>query len=256
MSAADMPRSGPLSDWLRDEARKPFEIPRGDVGDQLPLQWLSELMRGDTNDARRLVDAVEALLAEQDPLVVSRILTVAELAEAPPRLRSAVARALPSAGAFWAATPDGSGTLLRAAVQSLAALDRLAEPLPAGALAVLAGVDRPEDGWPLSAAVALAADYAGFRDLLVPTVERAEPSRLALTLLVHGGDELKQDGFERIGREASPAARDRFAAALKEQVHARARVREQLERAGVKLPPADAPDVEWSRYAARLGVPA
>jgi hypothetical protein len=49
-------------------------MPRGDVGDQLALQWLPALAESDS----RVRFAVQHLLAEGDPLVVARLIDVAD----------------------------------------------------------------------------------------------------------------------------------------------------------------------------------
>lgn len=89
------PRSGPVVDWLRDEARAPFQLPRGDVGDQVPLQWLPEMAEADS----RVGLAVGALLGEGDSLVTDRLLQVSTNAA----MRRAVAAALAVAASTLAA---------------------------------------------------------------------------------------------------------------------------------------------------------
>src|SRR5258706_13448811 len=87
-----MPPRGQLVDWLRAEASQPFELPMGDVGDQLALQWLTRLFVEQPNEISRLGYAVEALLGEGDLEVSRRRLEWASAG--PPSYRSAVSRAV------------------------------------------------------------------------------------------------------------------------------------------------------------------
>src|SRR4051812_1631332 len=95
------PRTGPLIDWLRAEATAPFEAPRGDLGDQVPLEWLPELAASDS----RVAFAVEHLLSEGDPTVTDRLIPVATKAA----MRQAIAAALPNAAATLASIPAAPG---------------------------------------------------------------------------------------------------------------------------------------------------
>jgi hypothetical protein len=253
-----MPPRGPLVDWLRSEAARPFELPRGDVGDQLPLQWLTRLFVEQPQDASRLAFAVEALLGEGDLEISRRLLEV--LSDGPPAYRSVVARAVGKYSKILSnvIVPSSDRTLLGLAVSSLSQ-DRLAEPLSDETLAVLEGIDRVEDGWPTSVAIGLWADYPRFSDRWMDTLTRlSDPmlARLILDVLAWVGEPTTTDGFERVGRECSDALRQRIAEAVKLQIHELADSRRMMEQMGVKLPPIDPPDVRWASAAARLKVPA
>jgi len=84
-----IPISGPVVNWLRDEASQPFVQGRQGADDDIPLGWLPQLASSD----KRVPDAIVQLLGEGDPVVTSRIVAVAAVSDAAP-LKGAVARAI------------------------------------------------------------------------------------------------------------------------------------------------------------------
>lgn len=256
MAYDPIPAAGQLVDWLRREAKKYFEEPRGDFGDFFALLWLTRLIDSGDPNSSRLLFAVENLLGENDPVVTRRLLEV--LHEAPPAYRSAVARAIGAHAARLRALDDTPSTsMLGLAVRPLVT-GRLAEPVPAATLDELAKISDARDGWPQSAQIGLLHDYPRFADQLIPTLERASDQELASLILGFastGDNTVTQDGFEKIGREASPATRARVAAAVKKEVESLGRSRALMKQMGIQFARSfDPPDVEWARYAARLGV--
>jgi hypothetical protein len=255
---ASIPPAGPLHDWLRQEAALPFEEPRGDVGDALPLQWLTRLFVEKPGEVSRLAFAVEGLLGEGDIEVSRRLLDV--LPEAPAAYRSAVARAVGNHRQVLAGVsiPSAGKTLLGAAVESLRQ-DRLAEPLSDQTLTALESIDRPEDGWPASLAIGLWADYSRFSPALVAALGKmSEPvlERFILDVMSWVGEPTTTEGFERVGREADAPLRGKVGGAVKRQIDELAASRRMMEQLGVKLPPQAPPDQRWADAARRLGVPA
>jgi hypothetical protein len=253
-----MPAQGSLVDWLRDEAARFFEQPRGDVGDQLPLQWLTRLFADRPQDVSRLAFAVEVLLGEGDVEISRRLLEV--LSEAPPAYRSAVARAVGKHATVLGsvAVPASGRSLLGLAVASLAQ-DRLAEALGDDTLAVLAGIDRAEDGWPTSVAIGLWADYRRFSQAwmsALATLTGPQLDRFVLDVLSWVGEPTTTEGFEQVGRESDASFRQKVGEAVKRQIDELAASRRVMEQLGIKLPPADPPDVRWKNAATRLNVPA
>jgi hypothetical protein len=255
---ASMPARGQLIDWLRDEAGKPFETPRGDVGDQLPLQWLARQFVEMPQEVSRLTHAVEALLGEGDLEISRRLLEV--ISDGPPAYRSAVARAVGKHAQVLGAVdvPGANRTLLGLAVASLGG-DRLAEPLGDDTLAALGAIARPEDGWPASVAIGARADYPRFADALsdaLQTLDGAPLDRFDLDLYGWVGPPATTDGFDRLGREASDEVRRRVGAAIKRQIDELAEARRTLEQLNIPMPPVDPPDVRWADAARRLQIPA
>jgi hypothetical protein len=254
---ASPPASGPLTDWLREEARQPFEAPRGDQGDQLPLQWLIEFMGQDPSLAKRVAGAVEELLGESDSRVTERILTIAALPEASPTLRSAVANAIGRHADTLAKSAGVMGEpLLAAALRSLQT-NRFTKPLSNETIAALEKIERPEEGWPLSVLIGLFADGDRFVGRLVPTLLQLgdeQMDRFVGGLLACGGEALVRVALERIGREAPKPLRQKVAKAVKAKHDELADAREQLVRMGVKVAPADPRKVVWARYAGWLGI--
>ncbi len=253
------PPTGLLYDWLRTEAQRPFEQPRGDVGDQLPLQWLNQAIDKDPTNAARLVAAVEQLLGENDPVVSARILDVASLPETSPLLRAAVASAIGRNPQALAGLADGTrGTLLGTAVRALGS-GKVAGPLDNDTLDTLLAINRPEDGWPESVRIGLTAGDARFLPKLTSTLAQASDEQLqrfVLGLLATTDSRTVKEGLERVGREAPSVVRDRVAAAVKAKVYELGEARERMRKMGVALPNFDPPQVEWARHAASLGVPA
>jgi hypothetical protein len=245
------PSAGPLIDWLRDEARADFETPRGDVGDQVPLQWLPELAAVDS----RIGFAVQNLLGEGDPTVTDRLLHVATNAA----MRRAVAAALGRTAPTLAATqavPDS--TMLGRAVRSLQILKDVG-PLPDDALQVLHNIDRREDGWPSSLAIGLAVAADRFVDLLEPALSRVdadEAHELAWVLLANASEGDVAKVLNHAAAHASQPEREKFGEALKRDLHAQDRARQQMLDLGVPLQPRELGAQRWLRYAGYLGLAA
>jgi hypothetical protein len=203
------PSSGPLIDWLRDEARAPFEAPRGDVGDQVALQWLPELAEADS----RVGFAVGKLLGEGDPVVTERLLHVATNAA----MRCGVATALADAAPTLATLDAGpTSSMLGRAVRTLQLL-RGVGALPVPALQTLHGIDQREDGWPTSVAIGLASATSRFLDLVVPALTRASAAdthELAWVFLANASEETIATVLKHVGKHASSTLRDNLANAL------------------------------------------
>jgi hypothetical protein len=240
------PATGPLIDWLRDEAGAPFEAPRGDVGEQVALQWLPELAETDS----RVVFAVEHLLAEGDRGITDRILHVATNAP----MRRAVAAALPTAAPTLASVPAAGGfTELARAVFALRTLDGV--PLSTATLRVLHDIDRSENGWPTSAAIGLANAPDDFLDLLGPAIAAAtmeQMSEFASVLL--GGDESALAKVLRAAGKQPDSQRDKLADAIKRELDTRDQSRNKLAAIAIALPPAESGHSRWQRYASLLAV--
>lgn len=240
------PRTGPLIDWLRDEARADFETPRGDVGDQVALQWLPELAESDS----RIAFAVENLLDEGDRLVTDRLLHVATNAA----MRRAVVAALPHAAAKLASVPAAGGfTMLGRAVRALRNFDGVT--LPSAAARALHDIDQPGNGWPTSAAIGLALAPNEFLDLLGPALAAAsgdDISEFAWVLLGASEDTLDKV-FHAASAQPAPL-RDKLAAAIKSELATKDQSRQKLIAIGIAVPPTEPGDQRWQRYAATLGV--
>jgi hypothetical protein len=251
--------SGPLTDWLRAEALKPFDPPRGDQGDQVALQWLTYVPTEGDELTRRLASAVEALLGDGDPQIAERVIEVTP--QLPPTIRSAVARAVGKHAIQLQTMPRPVLSFLGAAVHGLQG-GRLAEPLPPETLDRLLTIDSLRDGWPVSVELGLLARDPRFLDVLVQAVERMSDSQLDNMLLgllnEQGvGGHAAEASLERIGSEAGTAMRARVGEAVQRVLNHIAGRREMLIRdMGITLPPRDPVGVEWPRHAKRLGVPA
>ncbi len=248
-----MPAKGPLIDWLRAEAKEPFEQPRGDVGDQVALQWLVPLVEQDS----RLPFAIGELLREGDYLVCERLLKLATLAAAGPQLGSAVARVLAAVAPTLAQLQDGDRTLLRPAVEALSVTSSLAEPLPPDALATLRAIDRREDGWPLSLAIALIGDANAALDLVAPAAARMNDDdvrRFTFELVALADEPTQAATMRRIGQEASAAVCAHVGAGLQRQLAEFDEHRRQLVAMGLTPPPRESGADRWLRYAPALGL--
>ena len=240
------PPTGPLIDWLRDEAGAPFEAQRGDVGDQVALQWLPELAETDS----RVAFAVEHLLAEGDRGITDRILHVATNAA----MRRAVAAALPTAAQTLASVPAAGGfTELARAVFALRNLDGVS--LSTTALRVLHDIDRTENGWPTSAAIGLAVAPDDFLDLLGPAIAAATTEQLSeFAWVLLGGDESALDKVLRAAGKQPDAQRQKLADAIKRELETKDQSRKKLAAVGIALPPTEPGQSRWQRYAPMLGV--
>src|SRR3954469_4140830 len=235
------PRTGPLIDWLRTEAKAPFEAPRGDLGDQVALQWLPELAESDS----RVPFAIEHLLGEGDPLVTDRILHVAQ----EPAMRRAVAAALPNAAATLASIPAAGGfTELARAVFALRNFDGVS--LSPAAAQVLHDIDRVENGWPTSAAIGLALAPDEFLDLLPKAIAAANDKQMSeFGWVLLGGDESALDKVLRSASAQPDAIRQKLADAIKSELATKDASRQKLAAIGMALPPAESGTSRWRRYA-------
>lgn len=240
------PPTGPLMDWLRTEARAPFEAPRGDVGDQVALQWLPELAERDS----RVVFAVEHLLGEGDELVTDRIMHVATNAA----MRRAVAAALPGAASTLASIPAAPGfTELTRAVFALRNFDGVT--VSPAALRVLHDIDRTEDGWPTSAAIGLALAPDDFLDRLGPALLSATGNQLSeFSWVLLGGDEAAIINVLRAVQNQPDSLRIKLADALKLELETKDQSRQKLAALGFSVPATESGASRWQRYATLLGV--
>ncbi|MDB4965495.1 MAG: hypothetical protein JWN44_1184 [Myxococcales bacterium] len=245
-----MPPAGPLLDWLRAEAQAPFQEPRGDTGDQLALQWLAAAAKQDS----RVPFAVEHLLREGDPRVCERILRVANLAEAPPALKSAVARALdPVTAAQLRATTTPSGhSLLGLAVRALR--NPKDAQLSAAIVPVLHDIDDARDGWPSSVAIGLTVDANRFVDRLDDALQKMSPEDAAeLSFILLQGDEPAiRTALQHAGGNPSTQARQQLGDAVHRELDTGDDARRRLTAMGVKLPARESGADRWSRYATDL----
>lgn len=243
------PPTGPLIDWLRDEARAPFEAPRGDVGDQVPLQWLPEMA---TNDSR-VGFAVQNLLRESDPAVTDALLHVATNAA----MRRAVAAVLGAAAPTLASLQVvPQSTMLGRAVRSLQVLKDVG-PLADDALAVLHDIDRPADGWPSSVAIGLAAATDRFLDRVAPTLAQADAEQaheLAWVLLANASESAIAKTLKHAAAHTSQPDREKFGAALKRDLDEQDKTHKQLSDLGVPVQSSEPGAQRWPRYAGYLGL--
>jgi hypothetical protein len=248
-----IPTAGPLIDWLRNEARQPFEQPRGDVGDQVPLQWLLPVAQRDS----RVAFAIEHLVREADSLVAARLLRLAILPETPPTVKSAIARALGNGGARNLASVDaGSGfSLLGLAVRTMR-LPRETGAISANALAALHDIVDRKDGWPTSIAVGLTSNPSQFVDVLEASSARlsdADAAEIAFVLLQADESRIAA-ALREITRATSPTTRARIGAAIKQDLDESEAARQQMLNMGVKLSPLEPTADRWNRYAQQLGI--
>jgi hypothetical protein len=249
MSATPPPPKGPLTDWLREEARAPFETPRGDVGDQVALQWLPELAEHDS----RVGFAVQNLLREGDPVIVDRLLQITNNAP----MRRAVLAVLPDvAQTLGAIDAAGGFSLLGRAVHALQLLKGVGA-VPDATLQLLHDIDRPEHGWPTSTAVGLAVARNRFLDRIIPTLTTATPEQideLAWVFLANADEDAVTAVLKHVGAHAPLPLREQFGAAIKRDLEAQDEARKQMLGMSVPLAPAESGAKRWLRYAGELGV--
>lgn len=241
------PRTGSLIDWLRNEAKAPFETPRGDVGDQVALQWLPEFAENDS----RVPFAVEHLLGEGDELVVYRLIHVASTSAA---MRRAIAAALPHSAASLAQLHAGGGfTELGRAVRVLGNVAGLT--LSPAAAQALHDIDRTENGWPTSAAIGLALAPDEFVDLLPSAVMAATDEQIReFALVLIGASEAALDKVFRAAATQPDAVRQKLADAVKGELETKDQSWQKLAAMGFSLPPTESGASRWQRYAPLLGV--
>jgi hypothetical protein len=249
MSKTPPPPEDSLIDWLREKARAPFETPRGDVGDQVPLQWLPDLALQDS----RVGFAVQQLLREGDAGVTDRLLHVSTNSA----MRRAVAAALGDSATTLASIEAAGGfTMLGRAVHALQIL-RDAGPLPDATLTVLHDIDRRGNGWPSSLAIGLAASPERFIEQLVPALPRLtaeETHELAWVLIGNASEDTLTLIFAHVGAQASTTERANLADAVKHDLDAQAQAHRQLLDLGIALPAVEPVTTRWARYAELLRV--
>jgi hypothetical protein len=255
MSAAPIPPAGPLTDWLRDEARHPREY--GRAGEYPPMFWLAQYLNENPPDADRIDAAVEALLGEGDAAVSFHLLSAAR--SGPPSLRAAVARAVGAHAATLARLQGPHGrSLLADAVDAIRTWvsARSGAAAPSATVEVLSNITRREDGWPTSLLLGLIIDFARFAPRLVPALQQLGPDeqqRFLLAIVISAEPQLAAI-VDRIAAEAPDDLKRQVAAHLESSLAQLAESRASLASLGIAPPDRDPPDIEYARYAARLGI--
>ncbi|MGZ3426458.1 MAG: hypothetical protein ACXVCV_07410 [Polyangia bacterium] len=243
-----IPASGPVVDWLRNEARQPFTEARGDVGDFIALQWLLPMVDRDPRIPAAIVD----LLGEGDELVTTRLLQLAAAPDATATLRAAVARAIAKHHRTLAGLSLGDQTALGMAVYAMWP----SPPLADDTLDALHDVQRPEDGWPLSLRTGIVADLPRFQDRLVGDFARMsdrEQREVMRGLLARASEKTILDVLEQLARDGDAALVARVAQATRSTLDDFDEARSFAAKAGTTLPGDDGAK-RWPRYAAKLGV--
>ena len=243
---------GSLSDCLRQSIRS-YAAPRGDEGDFHPLDWVQRLVQAHPETAPRVAAAYFELLDDADAGVVCDVLeqVPSHPADLAPQLMDFLCRHVEDLR-----TRDdvyrSDRTLLGVCVAALYASLRGDRMPTHEAARVLATLDRPEDGWPDSFLLALAADPGSQLPHLVPELQRMSPEQLES--FVHRmeifGPPLTTDAFDALARGPTDL-RDRIAGILREWV-AGAYAPSPLP----KGPHLTTFEEHWGRYAARLDVAA
>jgi hypothetical protein len=249
MPTSPIPSTGSLVDWLRSEAQRPFQEPRGDEGDQIALQWLQPLVDRDP----RIAAAVVELLGEGDRMVTTRLLQLAAAPDATASLRGAVARAIAKHHQTLAAVQCSSDqTALGLAVYAMWP----PPPLADDTLAALHDVQKPEDGWPLSVRTGIVTDLPRFSDRLVGDFARMtdrEQRNVLLEVFARASEQTLLDMFAQLASEADAALIARVAQATKATLDDLDEARRFAAARGTHLTGDDGA-TRWARYAAALGV--
>jgi hypothetical protein len=241
-----------LLDWLRAEAAQPCTQPMDDRADQVALQWLLGEVQQHADP--RLLDAVEQLLTEGNPVVSTRLLEIA--AVAPPHYRSAVARALARAPSAFAARSESQTRSLRGHAITALAAGPFADTPPPTLADVLELSTTPADGAPSSLILGLKLAPARFVPLLGEAVPALNDWDLGgvVTSLVNAVDAGVVDQLlAAIGQAADLAHRQRVYAALERAIAERAEVGAFLKAQGRSQPPG-ASAADLPRYRATLAV--
>lgn len=247
--SVSVPPSGPLVDWLRDQARQPFIQARGDEGDQIPLQWLVPLVDSDS----RIPAAIGELLGEGEPIVTARLLAVAAAAGSSTTFRGLVARAIGKDADVLARTDVGDAqSALGLAVYALWP----PVPMADDTLQALQRIQRREDGWPLSLRTGIAIDFPRFASDAVPGFDRMtdrEQHDVMRGLLQRADERTVLQLFGEIARDGTDVLKRRVAAATKATLDELDRARRFASSSGAQLP-GDPGSARWPRLAAALGV--
>ena len=133
----------------------------------------------------------------------------------------------------------------------------MSAPLADPTLAALHDIDRAEDGWPTSVALGLAQATSRFLDLVVPTLTRAGDEvahELAWVFLANATEDTVDAVLQHVATHASLASRERLAAAVKRDLAAQEKSRQQMLSLGVQMPAIESSASRWARYAGQLGV--
>lgn len=244
-----IPTSGPILNWLRNEASQPFVQGREGAEDDLPLGWLPQLASSD----QRVPDAVVQLLGERDPVVTSRIVAVAAASDAP-ALKGAVARAIGKSASVLASVHAGSEqSALGTAVYAIWP----PPPLSDDTIQALTKISRREDGWPLSLRIAIAVDFSRVADSVVSAFEQMtddDQGYVLLGLLQRAAPNTIVALLQRIGNDGSAALRARVSAALKTTLDKLDEARAFAAKSGVDLP-GEPGSARWQKLGPLLRTP-
>lgn len=244
-----IPTSGPVANWLRNEASQPFVQGRDGAEDDIPLGWLAQLAASD----KRVPDAVVQLLSEGDPVVTSRIVAVAAASDAP-ALKGAVARAIGKSAKVLAGV---QGTSEQSALGTAVYAIWPPPPLGDDTIDSLIQISRREDGWPLSLRTVIVVDFTRVADAVVSGFDQMtddDQRYVLLGLLQRAAPDTMSALLQRIGDDGTPALRARVATALKASLDTIDEARSFAAKSGVNLP-GEPGSARWQKLAPLLRTP-
>lgn len=259
----ELPDEGDLVPVLRQVATQGF-VERGDIGDFSPFDWVARLYEGYPEWRDRVDDAYATLLTAEDPLpkfVLDQVKKMPVRSFLPTLYRTIEGRCAELAARVDTTRTDGR-SLLGSIVNTAAMMQKVSHP-SAELARELAGIDRPEDGWPFSFVLAL----PGHVDLLLPRVvdvlKQLDDAgfKMVVNAMIADGPPWTDVVFEEIGRGPTDL-RDRVAGVAHSITAEIERSRSAFSMMDFPDDPelqamvraaADKPD-PWPEYAARLGV--
>lgn len=243
---------GNLSDCLRQSIQN-YVMPRGDEGDFHPLDWVQRLVQAHPETAPRVAAAYFELLRDPQAGVVCDVLEQVPFhpIDLAPELMEFLCRHVDDLRAREDVYRTDR-TLLGVVVATLYDTLRGCRAPTLETARLLATLNRPEDGWPGSFLLALAADPGSQMPRLVAELQRMDSAQTES--FVHRmelfGPPLTTEGLDTIAR-GPVELRDRVAAILRAWI-AGAYAPSPLP----KGPHLTTFEEHWGRYAKRLGVEA
>ena len=241
---------GNLSDCLRQSIRN-YAAPRGDEGDFHPLDWVQRLVQAHPETAPRVAAAYFELLGDADAGVICDVLeqVPSHPADLAPQLMEFMCRQAERLRARDDVYRTDR-TLLGACVTTLYDTLNCRRGPTLEAARLLATLDRPEDGWPRSFLLALAADSQAQLPRLIAAIGRMNDEQLGdfLASMVNYRERM-DDAFDAIGK-GPPEIRLRAGREVRKFLHQVA-ASPSVNAAG-RL----AFEQRWQGYARRLGVAA